>query len=252
MKRPASAARILRLSATLGALAALLTVELASAPVFAAEPPASAETIDMSVEVGRNLGEVVNLMDAGKFAEASVAMQTLRELSAQGRMNDYEELRMLQTAAQLNTAMQQYGEAIADYAAILQKENVPEAERIASADMAGQLYLQLQDWDKGLEYLLDVNARQDGTSMETLFRIAFAYHQLGKVTDAIPYMEQALVVGGDRAGEVYYSNMATLYMAADSHAKAKATLEALIQKFPDSADLSSHQQNLNALNGAQP
>ncbi len=252
MKRYVSAARLLRLSATISALLALLTVELERAPVFAAEPPASAETIDMSVEVGRNLGEVVNLMDAGKFAEASAAMQTLRDLSSQERMNDYEELRMLQTAAQLNTAMQQYREAIADYAVILQMDAVSEAERLATADMIGQLYLQLQDWDKGLEYLVDVNTRQGGTSMETLFRIAFAYHQLGKVADAIPYMEQALVIGGDRAGEVYYSNMATLYMAVDSHAKAKATLEALIQKFPDSANRSSHQQNLDALSAAQP
>ena len=80
MKRYVSAACLLHLSATISALLALLTVELERAPVFAAEPPASAETIALSVEVGRNLGEVVNLMDAGKFAEASAAMQTLLPL----------------------------------------------------------------------------------------------------------------------------------------------------------------------------
>ncbi|MEY4641383.1 MAG: Tetratrico peptide repeat [Pseudomonadota bacterium] len=224
--------------------AAVVAAVLQASLTLAAEPPAIEETIDMSVAVGNGLSEVMGLMDARQFAEAEAALQRLRAMT----LNDYEKSRVLQTSAQLNLAAQQYPEAIADYEAILQTENLPEAERVATIDVLGQVHLQVQDWDSALGYLLDLNQSQGGSNMETLFRIAFSYSQLGKPAEAIPYMEQAIVQGGAGAGEAYYSNMATLYMAVKDDAHARATLEQLIQKFPDSANRASYQQNLDILN----
>jgi tetratricopeptide (TPR) repeat protein len=162
---------------------------------------------------------------------------------------------------------------------------VPAADRLEALDVTAQLYLELADWTKGLEYLLQVNGLQGGRNMETLFRIAFSYSQLRQIAQAIPYMEQALAVGGEQAGETYYSNMAVLYVQAERYdeaietyvklldvapntvnreavsaelaalyikvgneARAKITLEGLIRAFPSSPRRADYMQSLAALN----
>lgn len=239
-----------RRTTTAAALVLSCAVAIASLPVLAAEPPAVTD-IEMSVAVGTSLTKVTDLMDAGKLNDAAAALQPLRASLVQGNLNEYEKFRVLQTAARLNTALQQYEDAIVDYEALLQlgPPTLSEAERIATSEMTGQLYLQLGNWDKGLQYLLVVNDNQKGNNMETLFRIAFAYSQAGKVAEGIPYMEQALAVGGERAGEIYYSNMVVMYTGMKQYAKAIATMETLIQKFPDSANMANYQQDLSALKG---
>jgi tetratricopeptide (TPR) repeat protein len=252
-------------------LALLLGVGSLNPSVFAAEPPELAETIDMSVEVGAGLNEVIALMNEQKLDEASAALQSMRA-ALQGSMNAYEEFRVLDLSGTLNTAMQKYPEAIADYEAVLQMANLSEDERLTS-----------------VEHLLTVNELEGGQNKETLFRIAFSYSQLGQAATAVPYMEQALTVAGDGAGEDYYKNMALLYIGAaqpakaietyeklleiapdsadgettsanlaalyievGSKVKARAVLRALISDYPDSDRIATYQQSLNVLNGAQP
>ena len=235
-----------------GALVLLCAVVMPGLALSAAAPaPPAVTDIEMSTAVGKSLKDVTDLMDARKFEDAVTALQPLRAMIVQGRLNDYEKFRVLQTAARLNTSLQQYEDAIVDYEALLRlsETTVPAADRLATQDITGQLYLQMGNWSKGLEYLLVVNDNQQGNNMDTLFRIAYAYAQLGKTVEAIPYMEQSLAVGGDRAGEVYYSNMVVMYTGTQNIAKAIATLETLIRKFPDSANMANYQKDLSALKG---
>jgi tetratricopeptide (TPR) repeat protein len=256
---------------------------LLALPVHAAEEaPAPANQIEMSFALGQRLGEVIALMDAGKLDEASAALMTL--ITSLEQASAYEKLVLLQTSANLNVARQRPRDAAADYEAILRLDDVPAADRLSSATMAAQLYIGLSEWGAGLEQLLTINDMEGGANMETLFRIAFAYAQLGQVREAIPFMEQALVIGGAAAGEPYYLNMAVLYMSAGDNAKAiniyeevlgrwpqsaqrelvasnlaalhvkvgnnaqaRARLEALIRDFPNSAQLGTWQQSLTAL-----
>jgi tetratricopeptide (TPR) repeat protein len=224
----------------------MLGLGLATQPGFAAEPPVLAETIDMSMEVGTGLNAVITLMNEQKLAEASAAMQALRA-AAQERMSDYEEFRTLDLSGTLNTALQQYPEAIADYEAILQLASVSGDERRAAVDSLAQLYLQTGDWNKGVEHLLELNELQGGQNKETLFRLAFSYSQLGQVATAVPYMEQALAAAGAEAGEDYYRNMAVLYMQAKNPAKAIETYEELLEIAPDGTDRETTSANLAAL-----
>jgi tetratricopeptide (TPR) repeat protein len=124
---------------------------------------------------------------------------------------------------------------------------VPAADRLAALDVMAQLYLELADWTKALEYLLQVNGAQGGRNMETLFRIAFANSQLGQVAHAIPYMEQALAVGGEQAGETYYNNLAVLYTQAQRYDNAIETYVRLLEIAPDTANREAVSAELAAL-----
>ncbi len=150
---------------------------------------------EMSLDVGLGLNEVITLNDAQKFEEAAAALQRLRDTFA-GRLDAYEEFRVLQASAHLNTARQKYPEALADYEAILALGDAPEADSLAALDAAAQLYLEQEDWSHAVNYLLDANALRDGSDADTLSRIAYAYSQLERITDAILFMEQALAAAG--------------------------------------------------------
>jgi len=229
-----------------GALLVLLALPCVSVPTFAADEPALADSAEMSMPVATRLNEVIAVMDAGNPDVAAAAMMTLRE-ELFDNMTEYEKLVTLQTSAILNTTLLKYPEAIADHEALLQLPLLTETQRLATTNLVAQLYLQLQDWNKGVEYLLSVNEMQGASDRETLFRIAFAYSQLGQAAAAIPYMEQALAVGGEQTPEDYYRNMATLYIQTQQPADAIATYEKLLEIFPDVADRERVLANVAAL-----
>lgn len=228
-----------------GIALALLLVPLASMPLVAAEPPPNVETIDMSEEVGRYVNSVIDMINGQKFDEAEVVVKDLQ--ANFDKMTAYEKRVVMQISADLHMRMVKYPEAIADYEALLKLEDLSDSERLTAADTAGQLYLQVQDWNKGLEHLLTVNTLQNGRNMETLFRIAFAYSQLGQASAAVPYMEQALAAGGAQAPENYYRNMAVLYMQAKESAKAITTYEKFLEAYPNIADREQVSANVAAL-----
>ncbi len=215
-------------------------------PLLAAEEPVVAETTNISVEVGTRLNEVITLMNGQQLDAATTALQGIRD-TMQGSMNDYEEFRMLQLSGTLNTTLQKLPEAIADYEAILQLGSLADDARLTAASSAAELYLQTGDLNKGVERLLEVSELEGGQNKETLARIAFAYLQLGQAATGVPYMEQALAIGGAEAGEAAYKDMATLYIEAGNRAKAIETYEALLETAPDLADREAVSANLAAL-----
>jgi tetratricopeptide (TPR) repeat protein len=229
-----------------GMASAMLGAVLATQPLFAADEPVVAETANMSVEVGTRLNEVIVLMNGQQLDAAAAALQGIRD-TMQGSMNDYEEFQMLQLSGRLNSTLQKNPEAIADYEAILQLGSLADDARLAAANSAAELYLQTGDLNKGVERLLQVSELEGGQNRETLSRIAFAYLQLGQAATGVPYMEQALVVGGAEAGEADYRDMATLYIEAGNRVKAIETYEKLLEATPELADREAISANLAAL-----
>lgn len=212
---------------------------------LAADAPDSAETIDLSPQVADALNGIIDQMNAQKFAEADAAMQDLRATLQD--MNAYEELRTLQLSANLNIMQKKYPEAIADHEAMLALGTLSEAERLATADLTAQLYLQVQDWQKGLEHLLEVNKLQGETNRDTLSRIAYVYNQLGKPADALPFMEKSISLAGADVTEDDYNTLAQAYMGAGDDAKAIATYQKLLEIAPDTSRRENVHHNLAVL-----
>lgn len=260
-------------------VAAVLAAAYSSLPLLAAEPQLT-DSIDMSVQVGQALSAALDLMDAGKHEEAAAALQKLRQQA----LNDYEASRILLQAVNLDITMGNHQAAITNSEALLQTQTLSDAERTSATLMLGKLNLQLENWSKGIEALLQANERQPG-NQETLYLIGFAYYRLQQSEPAVQFLEQARAVNPSQAGEPIYSllgvlyvnaknnpkavetyealistvpnavqaesyqsTLAQLYVQAGNNSQAKATLELLISKFPNSAKLKDYQQRLAALN----
>ena len=267
--------RPLRLSVLVGVL---LSSGFSITPVVAAEAPT--DTIDMSVQVGQALTAALDLLDAGKPDEAAAALQRLREQP----LNDYEASRILLQAVNIDIRMNSHQAAITNSEALLQTQTLSDAERTSATLLLGKLYLQVENWSKGVDILLQANERQPN-NQETLYLIGFAYYRLQQPELAVQFLEQARAVNPSQAGEPIYSllgvlyvnaknnpkavetyealintvpnavqaesyqsTLAQLYVQAGNNSQAKATLELLISKFPNSAKLNDYRQRLNALN----
>lgn len=228
------------------AAALLLTLGAGTSPLLHAAEATLDNPDALSLDVGLGLNEVLMLSDAGRFEDAATALQQVRDKFAE-RLNAYEEFRILKVSAYLNTQLRKYPEAIADYAAILTLNGLPAAERESATELTAQLYVEQQEWDKAVEYLVDLDKLRGGKDGDTLSRIAFAYGQLQRFTDAIPYMEKALDLAGERATEDDYNNMAILYIRAEKPTEAIGTYEKFLAEFPESANREAASANLAAL-----
>lgn len=257
----------------------LLGTPLTALPLMAAEPELT-DSIDMSVSVGQAFTAALDLMAAGKSEEAAAALQQLR----QQPLNDYEASRILLQAVNLDIMMGNHQAAIANSEALLQTNSLSDAERTSATLMLGKLYLQVENWNKGVELLLQINEQQPD-NQETLYLIGFAHYRLQQPELAVQFLEQARAVDAAQAGEPIYSllgmlyvnaknypkaldtyealtslvpnavqaesylsTLASLYAQAGNNAKAKTTLELLIGKYPASAKLGDYKQRLAALN----
>lgn len=223
-------------------LAALLSVPAAFSPVLAAEP-APSDTIDMSVAVGQSLSEIMELMGAGRLDEANAKMQQLR----QQPLNDYEQLRVLQQAINLDITAGNYQQAIADHEELLQKPNLSAADRQATTIMLGKLQLQVEDWTRGIETLLPVNLAQGGSSMEIQYLIAFGYYRAQLPALALEYVQKAIATGGAKAGEAEYSLLGRLYVESRDYPNAITAYEKVFEAVPNPAQAESYYSTLAQL-----
>ncbi|MES2603989.1 MAG: tetratricopeptide repeat protein, partial [Pseudomonadota bacterium] len=223
-------------------MSVVLSVALCAPSLLAAEPPAIVD-IDMSVKVGRALTEAFDLMNAGRLDEAAVALQQLRNSG----LNDYEMSRVLQQVVSLDIRLEMHQDAISASEALLQTQSLSEAERTSAILMLGKLYLQVEDWNKGLEHLLQANELQGNNDQETLYLIGFAYYQLQQAESATRFLEQALAVDKAQAGEPVYSLLGVLYVDAKNYPKALATYEQLVIAIPDAVQTESYYSTLSQL-----
>lgn len=210
-------------------------------PALAAEPSA-ANTIDMSVQVGQALTTALDLMSTGKLDEAATALQQLRE----SPLNDYELSRVLQQAVNLDITQGRHQDAVRDSEALLQTSSLSDSERTSTALMLGKLYLQLEDWSKGVEVLLQANERQPGNA-ETLYLLGFGHYRLQQPAMAIQWLEQAVAINAAQAGEPVYSLLGVLYVDTKDYAKAVATYETLVNSTPAPVQAESYHSTLAQL-----
>jgi tetratricopeptide (TPR) repeat protein len=207
---------------------------------IAAEAPT--DTIDMSVHVGQALTAALDLLDAGKPAEAAAALQRLREQP----LNDYEASCILLQAVNIDIRMNNHQAAITNSELLLQTQALSDAERTNATLMLGKLNLQLENWSKGIEALLQANERQPD-NQETLYLSGFAYYRLQQPELAVQFLEQARDVNPSQAGEPIYSLLGVLYVNAKNYPKALETYETLTSAVPDSVQIESYQSTLAQL-----
>jgi len=229
--------RPLRLSLMIGVL---LSSGFSITSGIAAEAPT--DTIDMSVHVGQALTAALDLLDAGKPAEAAAALQRLREQP----LNDYEASRILLQAVNIDIRMNNHQAAITNSELLLQTQALSDAERTNATLMLGKLNLQLENWSKGIEALLQANERQPD-NQETLYLSGFAYYRLQQPELAVQFLEQARDVNPSQAGEPIYSLLGVLYVNAKNYPKALETYETLTSAVPDSVQIESYQSTLAQL-----
>ena len=228
----------LRLCAAAGIL---LGAQIFTLPLHAAEP-APANTIDMSVQVGQALSGALDLMSAGKLDEAAAALQQLR----QSPLNDYELSRVLQQSVNLAITQARHQDAVNDSEALLETSSLSDSERTSATLMLGKLYLQLENWSKGVEALLQANERQPGNT-ETLYLLGFGHYRLQQPAMAIQWLEQAVAVNAAQAGEPVYSLLGVLYVDTKDYAKAVTTYETLVNSTPAPVQAESYHSTLAQL-----
>ncbi len=224
------------------ALATLLGTAVAAAAVHAAVP-AAGDTIDMSVAVGKALSDALDLMAAGKLDEAAAALQALRA----GGLNDYETSRVLQQLVNLDINRNDTAAALADSEALLATASLSAGERTSATLLLGKLYLQAEDWSRGIAALQQVNDSQGGTVMETLYLLGFGHYRTQQPAQAIGFLEQAVQVGGSQAGEPHYSLLGVLYVNAKDYPKAVAAYENLFAAVPAPTQAESYASTLAQL-----
>jgi tetratricopeptide (TPR) repeat protein len=202
------------------------------------------EDRDVSANVGRSLTNVIELLNAEKYDEATIALDSLLTAEAMTKMTPFEISRLYQLSFSLNMQKKNYEAAQADLQAAIESGGLNNQEMTQMQYQRGQLFVQMEDYVRAADSLEYWIAQGDATQNQgAYYLLAASYYYQDKFDDARDHMETLFTLPGAKQ-EGWYSMMASLYLQNEDYSKAKPVLEKMVELY----DKETYRDQLNAVN----
>lgn len=181
--------------------------------------------------VGRKLTEVIELLNADRFAEARARLDELMTAEAMANMSPFERSRLYQLSFNLNMQSQDYEAASADIQAALESGGLNPQEVSQISYQRAQLFVQMEDYGKAADSLeLWISSAEVPEQKPAHYLLAASYYYQDRFDDARDVMETLFTLPGENQ-EAWYAMMATLYLQNEDYAKAKPVLETMVSAY---------------------
>lgn len=158
----------------------------------------------------------------------------LKELLAEGDMNEYESAIALQILAQEAIDANNYPQAVQYFEDILNYSRIPVGITQGSLNALGQLYFSLENYEKAIEYTNRWLEMQDNPGPRPYEILSQAYYQMENWDNVISYAEKAIEVARQRGMQVkenWYLLMRAGYFEQENFQKVAEVLEILAVNF---------------------
>jgi tetratricopeptide (TPR) repeat protein len=190
---------------------------------------------DISPKVGRTLTNVIELLNAEKFAEATAALEPMLTWEALSAMTPFERSRVYQLSFNLNMHEESYEAAQADIQAAIESGGLNAEELKRMSYQSAQLFVQMEDYARAADSLELWVAQQNATpdavpNLGAYYLLAASYYYQDKFDDARDHMETLFALPGEKQ-EGWYSMMAALYLKNEDYSKARPVLEKMVELY---------------------
>lgn len=181
------------------------------------------------------------LAEAQAFAEAKdypAAQQVLDQMIAgEGKraLNSYELANVYNLYAFLRYSAEDYSGALRYYRQVIAQPDIPLAMEIGTRFTVAQLYFVQEQWQPGIDALLEWFELSDKPNATAYILLAQGYYQLKDYDSALKNVETAISMHeteGKLPKEQWYNLARFLYFDKNDYDNALATLYTLIEYYP--------------------
>lgn len=190
-------------------------------------------TVAMSQKVYEALQEAQTLVEEKKFNEAAKVLKDLRE----GReLKPYELANTYKFEGFIYYSQEKMPQALNAYKQVIAQPDIPEGLILETRYTLAQLYFIEENWQQGIDQLLEWFKLQTNPSAESYNLLATAYYQLGDQPKALTNIEKAISLYKEKGKvpkEGWYGLQRFLYYEKENFAKVAAILEEMLKYYPN-------------------
>lgn len=176
----------------------------------------------------KRLSEAHEALAEEKYGEAR---RLLDQMSNRKGLNDHEKALMWQTYAYVQSAQEQYAQAVASFEKCLALDALPEAAALDTQYNLGQLYMSVGRYKDAVRVLEDWLGQVENPSANAYYLVAMAYVQLEDAKSALPYAKKA-VERSKSPNESRLQLLLALEFELKHYKQAAEALEVLVTHFP--------------------
>jgi tetratricopeptide (TPR) repeat protein len=188
----------------------------------------------ISTAIFERLSEAQTCMDEGDY---ECAEQTLDRMENLRNLNNYEIAQLWNFRGFLYLEQDNFDGAVQAYETILSLpfEDMPDGMIQSSMRNLATLYLQIEEYEKGLEtYLQWMNLEGVEPSSNDYYTLATIYYQMERFSDGVPAIQKAIELANDR-GEIgeesWYQMLYVFYFQLEQTDKVIETLTFLVENW---------------------
>ncbi|MEN8720109.1 MAG: tetratricopeptide repeat protein [Oceanococcaceae bacterium] len=213
-------------------LARSLMVALLAGTALLVAPAAHAQSGALDARTFDQLTKAQRLATEGRHDDA---IYVLDRLQGRGELNSYGRSQLHNFYAFIYASRDRFEDAIDSYHKVLAEEDAPEGLILTAKYTIGQLYFQLQEYDKCIAFIEEWLAASDKPTPTAHIMLAQAYYQKKEMETALTNVDQAIALqreAGKSIAEGWLRLKAVLHYSQKDYAATAAVYEELVQSYP--------------------
>jgi tetratricopeptide (TPR) repeat protein len=208
---------------------------------FAAEeaekkkPQETRRTPALRNKVYERLAEAQVFIENKEYTEAIEALKDMEDDSGKRALNSYELANLYNLFAFVYYSQEDYEGALGAYENVIKQPDIPLAMEINTRYTVAQLYFVMEDWQSGINALLDWFKVAETPSAQAYILLGQGYYQLKDYDNALKNTLTAMDMYRDKGKipkEQWYSLARFLYFEKDDMISTVAMLEEMLVYYP--------------------
>ena len=199
------------------------------------KPQETRRTPALRNQVYERLAEAQVAAEAKDYVEAAKVLDSMLASGGKKALNSYELANVYNLYAFIHYSREDYGKALKSYENVVAQPDIPLAMEINTKYTISQLYFVQEDWQKGVNALLQWFAVSENPPASAYVLLSQGYYQLKNYDKALLNVEKAISMykAKDKLPKEQWYNLARfLYFEKNDVNKTVGVLEELLLHYP--------------------
>ena len=186
-------------------------------------------------KVYEQLSEAQTFIEAKQYEDAIKVLRRMEEAGGKKALNSYELANLHNLYAFVYYSQEDYPNALRAYENVIKQPDIPLAMEINTRYTVAQLYFVMEDWQRGINALLEWFEVADSPSAQAYILLGQGYYQLKDYDKSLEHTLTAVNMyknKGKVPKEQWYSLLRFLYFEKNQIDKTIETLEEMIVYYP--------------------
>ncbi len=189
-------------------------------------------------KVYERLAEAQTAAEAKDYNEAAKILDGMISAGGKNELNSYELANVYNLYAFVHYSREDYGKALQAYENVVRQPDIPLAMEINTKFTIAQLYFVQEDWQKGINALLEWFEVTDQPNANAYVLLSQGYYQIKEYDKALFNVEKAISMYEEKdklPKENWYNLARFLYFEKNDIPKTIEMLEILLKHYPKKA-----------------